>query len=43
MKEPYQIIVFWSQEDACFIGKCPALFLGGVHGDSEADVCEIVR
>lgn len=34
----YQKIVYWSDEDGCFIGQCPALFLGGVHGDDEAAV-----
>lgn len=34
----YQKIVFWSDEDECFIGQCPALFLGGVHGDDEFSV-----
>jgi predicted HicB family RNase H-like nuclease len=30
--------VEWSDEDQCFIGRCPALFSGGVHGDDEAQV-----
>ncbi len=30
--------VEWSDEDRCFIGRCPALFGGGVHGDDEAEV-----
>ena len=34
----YQKIVYWSDEDQCFIGQCPALFHGGVHGDDEAKV-----
>lgn len=37
----------WSDEDQCFIGRCPALFGGGVHGDDEAKVykelCETVE
>ena len=35
MKNPadkYQKIVFWSDDDNCFIGICPELFSGGVHG-----------
>ena len=44
--EQYQKNVFWSEEDSCFIGQCPALFLGGVHGDEKAQVyaelCQIV-
>ena len=34
----YQKVVFWSEEDGCFVGQCPALFLGGVHGDDELTV-----
>ena len=30
--------VEWSEEDQCFVGRCPLLFAGGVHGDSEAEV-----
>ena len=26
----------WSDENNCFIGTCPGLFEGGVHGDNEA-------
>jgi predicted RNase H-like HicB family nuclease len=36
MKGPadkYEKIVYWSDEDNCFIGVCPDLFAGGVHGD----------
>ncbi len=28
----YKKVVYWSQEDNCFIGMCPELFDGGVHG-----------
>lgn len=34
----YQKLVYWSEEDGCYIGQCPALFLGGVHGDNEVKV-----
>jgi len=34
----YPKFVEWSEEDQCFIGRCPLLFSGGVHGNSEADV-----
>jgi len=34
----YPKIVEWSNEDRCFIGRCPTLFSGGVHGGDEADV-----
>lgn len=48
MKESdkYLKIVEWSEEDQCYIGSCPGLFLGGCHGDDEAKVykelCKIV-
>ncbi len=28
----YKKIVYWSNEDNCFIGTCPELMDGGVHG-----------
>lgn len=28
----YKKIVVWSNEDNCFIGTCPELMDGGVHG-----------
>jgi len=34
----FQKVVFWSEEDDCFVGQCPALFMGGVHGDDELAV-----
>jgi predicted RNase H-like HicB family nuclease len=34
----YQKIVFWSDEDNCFIGMCPELAYGGVHGDDPIEV-----
>src|SRR5882762_5673367 len=33
-----QKIVYWSDEDRCYIGKCPSLFYGGVHGANEKRV-----
>lgn len=43
----YQKVVYWSEEDQCYIGQCPALFLGGVHGDEEVkvymDLCQAVE
>ena len=43
----YLKIVEWSDEDKCFVGRCPGLFHGGCHGDNEADVyrelCEIAE
>src|SRR5438876_943591 len=34
----YLKLVEWSEEDNCFVGRCPELFLGGVHRDDEAKV-----
>jgi predicted HicB family RNase H-like nuclease len=34
----YTKFVEWSYEDKCFIGRCPELMLGGVHGSDEAKV-----
>ncbi len=48
MKESdkYLKIVEWSEEDQCYVGTCPGLFLGGCHGDDEAKVykelCKLV-
>ena len=49
MKEStrYVKVVEWSDEDGCYVGSCPGLFLGGYHGDDEQDVfaelCVIVE
>ncbi len=34
----YAKFVEWSDEDKRFIGRCPELMLGGVHGKDEAKV-----
>ena len=34
----YAKFVEWSDKDKCFIGRCPELMLGGVHGNDEAKV-----
>jgi len=34
----YKKIVYWSDEDDCFIGMCPELMYGGVHGDDALKV-----
>jgi predicted RNase H-like HicB family nuclease len=43
----YAKIVEWSNEDACYVGSCPGLMLGGCHGDDEktvfAELCQIVE
>ena len=34
----YLKIVEWSEEDGCYVGTCPGLMLGGIHGDKETEV-----
>lgn len=34
----YVKIVEWSEEDQCYVGTCPGLMLGGIHGDDEVKV-----
>ncbi len=34
----YKKVVYWSDEDRCFIGMCPELMFGGVHGDDALKV-----
>lgn len=40
-------IVEWSEEDQCYLGHCPNLMTGGVHGDDEITVykelCAVVE
>jgi predicted RNase H-like HicB family nuclease len=42
----YAKVVEWSEEDQCYIGTAPGLFLGGCHGDDEKavfeELCQIV-
>ena len=48
MKESdrYIKIVEWSEKDQCYIGRCPELMFGGVHGKDEkkvfTELCEII-
>lgn len=43
----YIKVVEWSEEDRCYIGRCPGLMLGGVHGEDEETVyrelCETIE
>ncbi len=43
----YLKIVEWSEEDECYVGRCPELMLGGVHGMDEVavyqELCEVVE
>ncbi len=34
----YSKFVEWSDEDGCFIGRCPEIMAGGIHGNDEAKV-----
>lgn len=36
--DPYSRVVYWSDKDKCFIGMCPELMYGGVHGDDPLKV-----
>ncbi len=38
--DQYEKVVYWSDEDQCFIGVCPEFFKGGVHGDDPNKVFE---
>lgn len=39
MKTPkYSLIVEWSDEDNAWVGRCPELIYGGVHGDDQQAV-----
>lgn len=43
----YLKIVEWSEEDQCYVGTCPGLMIGGVHGSDETKVykelCQVVE
>ena len=48
LEDQYHRFVRWSDEDLCYIGYCPDLYLAGVcHHESEetcyAELCAIVR
>jgi len=38
VSDQYIKIVEWSEEDQCYVGTCPGLMQGGIHGDDEAKV-----
>jgi predicted HicB family RNase H-like nuclease len=43
----YLKIVEWSRDDKCYVGTCPGLMLGGIHGPDEArvyaELCQAVE
>ncbi|MEX0325786.1 MAG: type II toxin-antitoxin system MqsA family antitoxin [Puniceicoccaceae bacterium] len=45
--QPYRREIRWSEEDQCYIGRCPDLFLGGCHGEDpesvEAELGQIIE
>ncbi|MEK7285915.1 MAG: toxin-antitoxin system HicB family antitoxin [Nitrospirota bacterium] len=45
--DAYLKLVEWSEEDQCYVGSCPGLMIGGVHGKNEAQVykqlCHVVN
>jgi len=47
ISDDYLKVVEWSEEDKCYVGTAPGLFLGGVHGNSQEKVfhelCEVVE
>jgi predicted HicB family RNase H-like nuclease len=44
--DQYLKIVEWSEEDQCYVGRCPELMLGGVHGKNQqkvfAELCAVI-
>ena len=38
LSDRYLKIVEWSEEDHCYVGTCPGMMLGGIHGDNETKV-----
>jgi hypothetical protein len=36
----YIKVVAWSDDDQCYVGTAPGLFIGGCHGDDEKAVFE---
>lgn len=47
ISDQYLKIVEWSEEDKCYIGRCPSLMLGGIHGKDDkkvyAELCKAVE
>ena len=43
LSDHYLKIVEWSEEDGCYVGRCPGLMLGGVHGSDEIAVYRELR
>jgi len=47
ISDNYLKIVEWSEEDNCYVGSAPGLFIGGVHGKNQdkvfKELCYIVE
>jgi predicted HicB family RNase H-like nuclease len=47
ISDNYLKIVEWSEEDKCYVGSAPGLFIGGVHGQNQdkvfRELCEAVE
>lgn len=45
-RDRYLKIVEWSEKDRCYVGTCPGLMIGGVHGRNETrvyrELCKVV-
>jgi hypothetical protein len=39
-EDRYHKWVEWSEEDRCYVGRCPDLFFGGCHGSNPLRVFE---
>jgi hypothetical protein len=40
LTDKYHRWVAWSEDDQVYLGRCPDLFLGGVHGDDPLKVAK---
>ena len=38
--DKYHRWVAWSEDDQVYVGRCPDLFLGGIHGDDPIKVAK---
>ena len=43
MHSEYHFVVSWSEEDQCYVGRCPDLFLGGVHSHNPDEAFRRIR
>jgi predicted RNase H-like HicB family nuclease len=43
MRSEYHFVINWSAEDQSYVGRCPDLFIGGVHGDDPEKVFKEIR